>query len=213
MSKGQRIITAGLWGVLLLAMAGVVVGKLWGPRLGLTRPGLTRSDPTRSDLTRPTPSGPALTDGTGPASRPDTFYPAADFDLTDQDGKPFSSKSLIGRPWIAAFIFTSCGGVCPKMTATMVSLQPRLPASVQLVSFTVNPEYDTPPILKQYAALFKADESHWRFLTGTRPQMLDVVQKMKLPFREADAESPILHSQKLVLVDAAGMVRGYYDRY
>jgi protein SCO1/2 len=96
------------------------------------------------------------------------------------------------------------------MTATMSELQKQLPAQTQLVSFSVDPQRDTPEALKKYAQTYNADPSRWHFLTGTRPQMIAVVSAMQLPFREADGNSPILHSERMVLIDGAGNVRGTY---
>lgn len=191
MGKGQKVITITLWAVLVTAMVGVVAGKLLLPHLG----------------GRPVP-------GTGTTDAGDALpvlYPAAEFALTDQDNKPFASTALRGRPWVCGFMFTTCGEVCPKMTKAMVDLQPKLPADVELVSFSVNPEHDTPAVLKEYAATWRADESRWRFLTGTSEQMFGVAAGMKMAARPADGDQPILHDRRLILVDAAGNVRGFYS--
>lgn len=138
------------------------------------------------------------------------MFPAAQFTLTDQNDKSFSSDSLHGRPWIAAFIFTTCGDVCPRITGTMARLQKELPPDVQLVSFTVNPEHDTPAELKQYAVTFHADESRWHFLTGQPEKVRDLIAELKMPFAPAERNSPILHSEKLLLIDGDGQVRKAY---
>lgn len=145
-----------------------------------------------------------------PGAGPPVLYPAADFALVDQDNKPVSPKDLRGRPYVAAFIFTMCGDVCPRMTRTMADLQPKLPAAVRLVSFSVDPEHDTPAVLKEYAKTYKADESRWRFLTGTPQQITDVALGMKLPTQVAGGNVPVVHSEKLLLIDGEGNVRGFY---
>jgi protein SCO1 len=145
-----------------------------------------------------------------PSNAPAVLYPGAEFTLTDQDNKPFSSKDLRGRPYVAAFIFTTCGDVCPRMTARMVELQPKLPPAVQLVSFSVNPEHDTPAVLKQYAKDWKADESRWHFLTGPTDRIYDAAAGMKIAAKPAEGTNPIIHSERLILVDADGNVRGTY---
>ena len=73
--------------------------------------------------------------------------PAPSFSLTDQTGQDFNTRGLEGRVWIADFIFTSCAGTCPGMSTQMESLQKRLPPEVLLVSFSVDPKRDTPPVL------------------------------------------------------------------
>jgi cytochrome oxidase Cu insertion factor (SCO1/SenC/PrrC family) len=143
-------------------------------------------------------------------SRLPVFFPAAGFKLVDQDDKAFTSESLHGRPWAGAFIFTSCGSSCPRMTAIMAALQKKLAPQVMLVSFSVDPENDTPAVLKGYAQRFGADESRWRFLTGPKDAIMAVINDMKTPFQPAGETGPIEHSENLLLVDANGQIRGNY---
>ena len=141
------------------------------------------------------------------------------FALTNESGEPFGTSALRGKVWVADFIFTRCESICPMMTAQMKNLQTELsgdPAweDLRLVSFSVDPEYDTPEVLAEYAADHGADESHWRFLTGTRAAIRDLSRRgFKLPVDDnpGDAAMPIVHSQQFVLVDRAGRIRGYYD--
>jgi protein SCO1/2 len=97
------------------------------------------------------------------------------------------------------------------MTGQMAAIQGKLPAGVQLVSFDVNPEHDTPAVLKSYAADWKADESKWHFLTGTSEQIFGVAAGMNMAAQPAQGDKPILHDRRLLLVDAAGNVRGIDD--
>lgn len=94
-----------------------------------------------------------------------------DFEFTTQDNEPFSfEKDLKGKWWVADFIFTNCTTVCLPMTSNMVQLQLKLKEEnledVHLVSFTVDPEVDSPEVLKEYAEGYQADLSNWTFLTG-----------------------------------------------
>jgi protein SCO1/2 len=137
--------------------------------------------------------------------------------LVDQASRPFTPQSVAGRPFVADFVFTRCRTVCPAMTARMAQLQSKLPSEVGLVSFSVDPENDTPPVLAQYAAEWKA-EPRWRFVTGPREALHGLATggfKLAAMAAPADAqaagEGPFLHSSKFVLVDAAGRIRGYYD--
>lgn len=189
MGKAQKFITITLWAVLVAALVGVVMAKFLLPKPGSTLAGQPQT----------------------PAEALPVLYPAAPFALTDQDGKPFSSDRLRGRPWVCGFIFTTCGEVCPKLTSQMAGIQHKLPAGVQLVSFSVNPEYDTPAVLKGYAATWKADESRWHFLTGTPQQMFAAAAGMNMAATPAQGDQPILHDRRLLLVDAAGNVRGIYS--
>lgn len=177
MSKTQKIITATLWGVLLLAMAGVVAAKFLLPK--------------------------------GHA-QPKVLYDAATFALTDQDNKPFGNADLKGRPYVAAFVFTQCASTCPRITADMAAMQKDLPPEVRLVSFSVDPERDTPEVLKRYAATFKADESRWRFLTGEYKAIEKVAEGMMVTVKKQEGDHPILHSERLFLVDGENRVRQLY---
>jgi protein SCO1/2 len=140
------------------------------------------------------------------------YYPAAAFVLTDQHGHQFSSVDLAGHPYIAAFIFTRCASSCPVVSARMSQLQRETPASVQLVSFSVDPTYDTPAILNKYAKSYQADESRWHFLTGPPSQIADAAAGMKLTAPSPEkGDQPIVHNDHLLLVDGEGTVRGVYD--
>jgi len=137
------------------------------------------------------------------------------FELTDQNGQVRTYKDFAGRPWIAAFIFTRCGGTCPTIVRSMTVLKDRLDEfpELQLVCLSMDPEFDTPDVLKRYAVQQNAEHPRWLFLTGKRDEILRVTQKdFKLGVEAGvSAEEPILHSPKLVLVDGEGMVRGYFD--
>ena len=139
------------------------------------------------------------------------LFPAATFSLIDQMNKPFSDRDLSGHPYIATFIFTNCAGSCPVVTAEMSKLQHQTPSGVELVSFSVDPQRDTPAVLEQYARNYQADESRWHFLTGTSEQMFRAAADMKLTAKAAQGDQPILHSDHLLLVDGNGDVRGIYD--
>lgn len=139
------------------------------------------------------------------------LFPAASYSLIDQSGKTFSDADLRGKAYVCDFIFTTCGSACPLMTSKMEGLQRRLPGSVQFVSFSVNPEYDTPPVLKEYAKANHADEARWHFLTGTHAQMFEVARQMHVAAESAKGDQPLMHDEHFLLVDGDGNVRGVYD--
>lgn len=140
------------------------------------------------------------------------------FQLTDQSGRPTNEASLKGRVWAAAFFFTRCPTVCPRITRRMRELQlaaAKAGVKLELVSFSVDPENDTPEVLTAYAKQFGADLGSWRFLTGD----LEVVRKtseqgFKLALDgKPNAAAPdfgLFHGSHLVLVDGSGQIRGYY---
>ncbi len=137
---------------------------------------------------------------------PPTLGAFPDFAMTDQGGRSVHVADLRGRPWVADFIFTRCGDVCPLLTEEMVKL--RKDTGVRAVSFSVDPDYDTPAVLTEYAAAHHAD---WTFLTGP----VDAVAEGAKLALQRDPSKPapvsILHGSRFILVDADGKIRGYYD--
>ena len=141
------------------------------------------------------------------------------FELNDHLGGSVSRADLLGTPWVADFIFTRCTLICPRMTAQMKKVeQANLDRAVRFVSFSVDPEHDTPEVLRAYAARAQAGPQ-WHFLTGERETMRElVVGGFKLALQDVeDADAPpgeaIVHSNRFVLVDASGAIRGYYDAF
>ena len=144
-----------------------------------------------------------------------------DFTLTERSGQPVGAADLHGNVLIVDFIFTRCGGPCPAMTSQMAELQRTFEQGpewnqIRLVSVTVDPEYDTPEVLRRYAgpSFAQADPQRWLFLTGSRSEIRSLIQEgFKLPVGEnaEDPDMPIYHSAKFVLVDRVGRIRGYYD--
>jgi protein SCO1 len=137
------------------------------------------------------------------------------FELVDQTGKTRSFKDFAGRPWIAGFMFTRCGGTCPRIVQAMTRFRDKLNdyPNLQLVCFSMDPEHDTPDVLSRYAKQQNAEHERWFFLSGKRDEIVRVTRgDFKLGIEEGiDPEEPILHSPKLVLVDERGVIRGYYD--
>lgn len=141
------------------------------------------------------------------------------FELLDQEGRPFGTKDLEGRVWVASFIFTRCATICPRITARMAKVQDRtrqLAPVFHLVSFSVDPEHDTPARLAEYARAHRASPRLWTFLTGPEQAVKDaVVGGLKVSMGKEQGQGGgfegIFHGSHLVLVDARGRVRGYYD--
>lgn len=140
------------------------------------------------------------------------------FQLTDQDGAAFGSSELEGRVWIASFIFTRCPIICPAVTEKMARIQGRtrnLEPALHLVSFSVDPEFDTPARLAAYAREHRASPRMWTFLTGPADAVRATVEQgLRIHVgRDPGEPSPagISHGTHLVLVDGASRIRGYYD--
>ena len=144
-----------------------------------------------------------------------TFGDIPHFELTERTGAKVSDATLRGKVWVAGFIFTHCEGQCPLISKEMQKIEKRLRTrdKFRLVSISVDPENDTPEELAQYATKWQADPFRWLFLTGAREDISSLVQQ---GFRlaavgGASGEGDIIHSDKLVLVDGGGRIRGYYD--
>jgi protein SCO1 len=190
MDRREKVLTALLWSVLGLAMAGVIATGLYAKFFrGRDAVKNVVVDQTWEPFAAPT------------------------FSLIDQEGRAFTSEQLKGKPYVAAFIFTHCATGCPMMTQKMAKLQKAVPdnTNVQFVSFTVDPERDTPEVLKQYAKNAGADAARWHFLTGSPEQLAAVAAGMKAAAVKAtDGSDQFIHSDRFMLVDGDGQVRGTY---
>jgi len=136
------------------------------------------------------------------------------FQLVNQEGQPFDSAQLAGKIWIADFIYTTCPGPCPMISTRMSELQkPLEKTNVHLVSFSVDPERDTPEVLHGYAEKLRADPERWDFLTGPKPAIYKLSHDgFKLAVADGSDETGIpVHSTRMVLVDRHGEIRGYYE--
>ena len=141
------------------------------------------------------------------------LWPAPQFSAIDQYGGHMTEQDLRGHVWVADFIFTRCTSACPIMTAKMLLVQKAVPsADVRFVSFSVDPDYDTPAVLRQYAAIWKGDESRWLLLSTTRKMLYHTAAGMRVAIMPTDdQDDPVLHSSLLLLVDQQGQVRRVYN--
>ena len=136
------------------------------------------------------------------------------FQLTNQNRQPFGSAQLSGKIWIADFIYTTCPGPCPMISSRMSELQkPLEKTDVHLISFSVDPEKDTPEVLRGYAEKLQAEPGRWDFLTGAKSMIYKLSHDgFKLAISDgSDAQGIPVHSTRMVLVDRHGQIRGYYD--
>jgi protein SCO1/2 len=142
-----------------------------------------------------------------------------DFALTNQNNAVVTLDDLRGKVWIADIIFTRCPGPCRRMTKDMARLQDLWPKEtpVRFVSFTSDPEYDTPAILNRYAESFKADPTRWNFLTGTKQQIIDAAKNLlfvRVEKEEKDRDSAddlFIHSTTFMIIDKRGQIRGVVE--
>lgn len=184
MSDRQRWM---IWGAIAVAVAGFIGTSafLWGREQGRRPPPLP------------------------------VYGSVPDFELTERSGRTVRLADLKGRIWIADFIFTSCAGPCPMLSQQMSGFQTPLARApeIRLVSFSVDPERDTPAVLSEYAARYQADRERWLFLTGDRKTVYRLIREgFRLTVKEEPEDAgQIIHSLRFALVDRAGQVRGYYN--
>lgn len=143
-----------------------------------------------------------------------------DWDLVDQDEHEHRAVELRGQVTVLDFIFTRCPDVCPLLTSKMAWLQRNLPdrplggVPIRLVSVSVDPTHDRPEVLAEYGRRYGADFARWTFLTGTPDQVRAVLDALQLAADGVgDPEDPIgaiSHSERMLLIDADGRVRGFY---
>ena len=133
------------------------------------------------------------------------------FSLTNQQGEPLGLSDMAGKIWVADFIFTNCPTICPAMTQEMARLQSEFVADpVYFVSFSVDPERDTPRVLSRYAAAYGADDRRWHFLTGDKTKIYQLAEQ-GFSLAAGHKGSEILHSPRFVLVKADGDIHDFYD--
>jgi protein SCO1/2 len=140
-----------------------------------------------------------------------------EFELRDQRDQHVRAADLRGHVLIVDFIFTTCPDVCPLLTQQLAGLRKQLDARgrVTYVSFSVDPEHDTPAKLKEFATMHGADQPDWYFLTGPLDTVREIVtrgfkQAMQLEPEQPGKPRNVLHGSHIVLVDRAGKLRGFF---
>ncbi len=146
----------------------------------------------------------------------ETFHAIRKFNLTDQEGNAFTEKNLDGKICVADFFFTSCPGICLKMSVSMGDLQNEFLADkdVQLVSHSVTPTKDSVPVLKQYAADKGVQYNKWKLLTGTVSEIYDLGRKFYYVEEDLGLKSDtsvFLHTENFILIDKNRHIRGIYN--
>lgn len=151
------------------------------------------------------------------------WYQLANGTFTNQLGKKVSLDELRGRIIIADFFFTRCPSICPTLTRNMKGLQESLKMKdvtkridttfVQFLSFSVDPERDSVPVLKKYADKYGVNHDVWWMLTGPKKEIYDfALHEIKLPAQDGGTvDSLFIHTEKFVLIDKQGIIRGYYN--
>lgn len=154
-----------------------------------------------------------------PTSTLPEFGEVPAFALTAHTGQPIRLEDLQGKVWVTNFFFTTCRSICPVMQENMAEVQKAFAGNphVRLVSFTVDPEHDTPEVLRAYAQRRGAVPGQWMFVTGDKKAIYRLArQGFKLAADDVPEEiqgtrHDFIHSEKLVLIDTRGHIRGYYS--
>jgi protein SCO1 len=147
------------------------------------------------------------------------FHTLSDFTLTDQNGKAVNKSLITGKIHIADFIFTRCPGQCPMMSKEMVRVQEvfEKEKSLVILSYTVDPEHDTPEVLKNYAENLGAIPGKWYFLTGDKKEIYRMALKQYFvtakeeKTNSSQLEDKFVHTDKMILIDTEGQIRGFYN--
>ncbi len=144
------------------------------------------------------------------------YFTLPEYKFTRQDSTIFGSEQLKGKPYIAFFFFTSCPSVCPRMTQSAKRIQNSLNNYLDkfnIVSFSIDPDRDSLPKLRNFAKKYDADLHNWHFLRGDEQKINDIGKKGFYLGISKDKNEPggYLHSEKMILVDKDGHLRGYYS--
>ncbi len=143
------------------------------------------------------------------------FHTIADFAFTNQNGRTITQKDYEGKIYVADFFFTTCGSICPKMTANLAQVQTAIANNpkVMLLSHTVTPEIDSVPVLKAYALKHGVDDAKWNLVTGDKKDIYKMARQSYLAVKLGKPEElyDMVHTENFVLVDTKRRVRGFYD--
>lgn len=158
-------------------------------------------------------STPALPDVAPDNSGLPVIGQAPDFVLRAQDGTEVTLAQFRGKAVALAFIFASCSSTCPILTAKMATVQDRLGSDfgsrIIFLSITVDPEHDSPDVLKRYAETFGADLTGWKFLTGS-PNAIQAIERRYGVFAARIPSGDVDHTNLISVVDPRGMMRVQY---
>lgn len=143
------------------------------------------------------------------------YHTIADFSFVNQNGKTITQDDYEGKIYVADFFFTTCGSICPKMTANLFEVQKAIinNPKVMLLSHTVFPETDSVPVLKEYALKYGVDDSKWNLVTGDKKEIYTMARKSYLAVKLGKPSElyDMVHTENFILVDAKKRVRGFYD--
>ncbi len=141
-----------------------------------------------------------------------------DFAFVDQEGHTITKDSMKGKIYVVEYFFTTCKGICPRMNENMDKVYEAFRGNndVKILSHTVDPKRDTVAAMKEYSLRFDADPNQWHFLTGDKKELYDMARYSYLVTAvddtgTGDIASDFIHTDRFVLVDRDGRIRGQYE--
>lgn len=177
-----------------------------------------RSATNRLKVYSPADINPTLVDSSLHSVKED--HVIADFEFYNQLGDTIRKADVLGHIFVTDFFFTTCGGICPKMTKNLQRVQNEFQNDSEflILSHTVNPSRDSVAVMYNYAERFKANHKKWWFLTGNKTDLYVMARKSYLivpdkadPNFDHGDESDFIHTENFVLIDPDGRIRGVYD--
>lgn len=146
-----------------------------------------------------------------------TLAKAPKFELTDQNGKKITNTDYDGKVYVLEFFFTTCPTICPKMNQNMLELQKKFYGNPNfgIASISINPEHDTPQVLKEHAEALGVTSSNWHMMTGNRDYIYNLANKGFNLYAGTDpnSEAGFEHSGMFALIDKNGNIRCRKDQY
>lgn len=143
------------------------------------------------------------------------YFSIPPFEAVNQDGDTVTNESLKGNIYVSEFFFTSCPTICPLMTGQLMRVHEKFKQEdrFKIVSFTLDPAYDTPEKLKDHAKRLDINTDQWWFLNDKKSETYALAQKGYFVTALEDSAEPggIVHSGKVSLIDGNGHIRAYYD--
>ena len=210
----------GIIGFIIILLVGITVAVVINMNHYSDDPesAFNRNENNRLKVYNPFDVNPALVDSSLQDKRTD--HSISDFAFLNQLGDTIRKKDVAGKIFVADYFFTTCGGICPKMTLQLQRVQREFSddPNFLILSHTVNPKIDTVEVMYNYAERFEADHNKWWFLTGSKEDLYIMARKSYLVVPdEADPnfthgdESDFIHTENFVLIDPDGRIRGMYD--
>jgi len=144
-------------------------------------------------------------------------WPIEEFDAINHQGEPYSLEKLQGKIWVADFIFTNCEDVCPPMTANMKKLQEMVKEEklkdVEFISFSIDPNVDSPEVLQEYGERFYVDFKNWNMLTGYSQEEIETfaMDNFKTIVVKPEEGDQVIHQTYFYLVDQDGNIMKQYS--